>query len=176
MTAIYFALIFLIGILLQLLSGNLGIYLPVVVILVFYAAAAAGLVRGIACALAAGIIIDVFSGWGFPWNTFVYLATVLFARFWCARQMLRPAFINFFPGMVAAALQLLIILPPKAAGGNWRFLLDTWLPLLAFGLISGAILLPLAVALLDRISDRLKLPRYQDSGKYPESRDGRWRR
>jgi cell shape-determining protein MreD len=176
MIDIYFALIFLTGILLQLLAGNFGLFLPVTVLLIFYAATATGLFRGIVYSLIFGIIIDVFSGWGFPWHTFACLGAALFARFWCARQMLRPALINFFPGMIAASLPLLVLLPQTIISGDWRFLLDTWLPQFVFGLIAGAILLPVTVALLDHISERLKLPRYQDARKQLEPGDNKWHR
>jgi hypothetical protein len=176
MVDIYFGLIFLIGVLLQLFCGNLGIYLPVAAILVFYAATAAGLVRGLVYSIFFGIIVDIFTGWSLPWNTFAYLAIVLFARFWCGRQALRPAVVNFFPGMAAAAIQLLMILPGKmSGGGSWHFLLGVWLPIFAVGIVFGAVSLPLAVAALDYLSSRLKLPRYQDACRYPEPRKSRWR-
>ena len=175
MIDIYFALIFLLGVLFQLLCGGLGLYLPVVAVLIFYAATVTGTVRGIIYSLVFGIIIDIFMGWGFPWSTLACLAIVFFAGFWGDRQMLRPAIINFFPGMIAAAVQLLFLLPGRIGSGFGSFLWSVWLPVFVAGIIFGAVFLPLTVTVLDYFSFLLKLPRYQDARKHQENPKSRWR-
>ncbi len=176
MIDIYFALIFLLGVLFQLLCGGLGLYLPVVAVLVFYAATVAGMVRGIIYALVFGIIVDIFMGWSFPWSTLACLAIVFFAGFWGDRQMLRPAIVNFFPGMIAAAIQGVFLLPSRMIGGGFLyFLWNIWLPVFIAGIVFGALFLPLMVTVLDYFSFLLKLPRYQDARKHSESQKSRWR-
>ncbi len=177
MIDLYICLFLFIGTLAQLISGSLGIYLPLVAVLILYTAVSGGLVRGLVYAVLGGLATDVFAGWGAPWNTFAFLTVAVFARIWCERQMLRPVMVNFLPGLIAAAIQLVFVLVVKVGVGvSWRYLLGTWLPVFVGGLIFGALFLPLAIVILDYFAGRMKLPRYQDARKKLDSETMRWQK
>ncbi|MDD2479118.1 MAG: hypothetical protein PHS31_04430 [Victivallaceae bacterium] len=175
MTDVFILLIIFVGIFTQSVLGTAGIYLPIMALLLFYIAVNFNIIRTLFYALLCGILADAASGYQFPCHIFIYSLLPLLGLYWVKIHDLRPLYLNFFPGILVAAIQIIPLALIRFRFDDPAFqLFHKWIPILLAGIIFGALFMPLAIAILDYFAHALKVTRYQDAGSKPQAKSRRW--
>jgi hypothetical protein len=147
----------------QIMLGNLGLFLPVTATMIFYITVCFGWQRGMLCSVVAGLALDVLYGIS-NLTPFIFLAVCGLAAFWLVYQQVRPASINFIPGMLTALItffpQMLIKIYNNSFG---IYIFNEWLPSMFFVISFCAILLPVIIVICDHFGKSLGLPVYVDA-------------
>ncbi len=142
----------------ELLFGNLGIYLPLTAYAVFYFLCSFSAAAGIAAAIVAGTVLDLIYGRNFLLTPFILLAAC--GAGWSLRRNRMETLLEAaLPGMAAGVAAALGAAAFQLPGGRPPSLqLLVW-QLIWFG-VTGLLLLPLTVLLLDSIAHTLGLPQF----------------
>jgi len=142
----------------EILAGALGIILPVTVLSMFYISIAYGWNTGLAAGIIAGTVIDMLYGRSVIITPFFMMPAVAAAEFWLHRG--DP--VSVLPNLMPGALVAFLVSFPVLASNSYHT--GVWLHnfyLLVFSVVSGALLLPLIIAFLDRLAEKLGLPLYR---------------
>jgi hypothetical protein len=146
----------------QFMAGNLGLYLPLVPLGIFYFSINGGWLRGTAAAIIAGLIIDMLYSRPYLLSSWLYILVVIFAAYWLIYQSTRQLSASILPGLAIPA----IVLVPQwlliVAGINdvSMFILKTSLPMTVFCLLFSAAFLPVLILILDKMCRKCGLPLY----------------
>jgi len=147
----------------QFLIGNFGIFLPVTATVIFYITVCFGWQRGMFSAVVSGLAFDAVIG-ASNLTPLIFLAVCGLAVFWLLYQQIRPAFINFIPGMLIALIAVLPQMLQRIYDKGWGiYIFDEWLPAMFFAMGFCALLLPLVIVVCDHFGRTLGVPAYIDA-------------
>jgi len=147
----------------QFLIGNFGIFLPVTATVIFYITVCFGWQRGMFSAVVSGLAFAAAIG-ASNLTPLIFLAVCGLAVFWLLYQQIRPAFINFIPGMLIALIAVLPQMLQRIYDKGWGiYIFDEWLPAMFFAMGFCALLLPLVIVVCDHFGRTLGVPAYIDA-------------
>lgn len=163
MIVFYIFLLMFFSITSQIMIGNLGIFLPVTASMIFYITVCFGWQRGMFCAVVSGLVLDVLYGTSNQ-TPLIFLAVCGLAAFWLLYQQVRPASINFIPGILTALITVLPQMLIKIYDNGWGiYIFNEWLPSIFFVMSFCALFLPLIIVVCDHFGKSLGLPVYVDA-------------
>lgn len=163
MIKFYIFLLIFFSMLGQFLIGNFGIFLPVTATVIFYITVCFGWQRGMFSAVVSGLAFDAVIG-ASNLTPLIFIAVCGLAVFWLLYQQIRPAFINFIPGMLIALIAVLPQMLQRIYDKGWGiYIFDEWLPAMFFAMGFCALFLPLVIAVCDHFGRTLGLPAYIDA-------------
>ena len=163
MIMFYIFLLMFFSIIGQILIGNLGVFLPITAIMIFYVTVCFGWQRGMFCAVVSGLVLDVLYGIS-NHTPLLFLAVCGLAAFWLLYQQVRPASINFIPGILTALITVLPQMLIKIYDNGWGiYIFNEWLPSMFFVMSFSALFLPFIIVVCDHFGKSLGLPVYVDA-------------
>ncbi len=158
MKLLFVATVIILAMLIELLSGSIGLYLPLTALVAFYLYGSMSLEIGIFVALLAGIILDLVYG-----RTLILTPIILIVAIgagWCLHRKRPELLLETIPSGIAvgivvavgaSVMRLLNGLPHPFQRLPWEMV---WL-----GGI-GLLLFPLVIIILDPIAQQLGFPRF----------------
>lgn len=152
---------------LQVLFGNIALYVPFCIPGIFYVSVAYSWRRGIFWALLCGISLDLFYEREFYVAAISFATAVLYAEYWLRNNDSRYLRNCFLPGAVLALLSVLPVWIHKLVYYSSAFdaVFKEMLPLTISAMAVSALILPTLVMLLDGIGEKIKLPLFSKAGK-----------
>lgn len=147
------------AVIIELLAGSYGFWIPAAAWIVFYASVTYGWQSGVMLALVQGAAIDVVFGRDRLLSSLALLAVVAIARIWIHRADGKTLWMRAMPGMLIG----LVCVMPQAAiytfrlGSNPDLILSSTLSGL-FSVAVSTLALPLCTAVLDSAALLLGLP------------------
>jgi cell shape-determining protein MreD len=150
----------------EILFGSYGIIIPFVAIVVFYLTIVYNAKLGIVLAITFGFVLDVLYARTYYVSPVTLSLVSLFAVFWLRKGNLKDIRLQMLPGAVIAFICIiphLVINYFLFEGSFFIFFIN--ILVLMVGIISGAILLPFIILVLDSLSRKLKLNLYVNSKK-----------
>jgi hypothetical protein len=146
----------------QFMAGNLGLYLPLIPLGIFYFTVNGGWLRGTAGAITAGVIIDMLYSRPYLLSPWLYILIVILAVYWLVYQSTRQLSASIVPGLAIPAIVLVPqwLLIMTEVDNVSMFILKTSLPMTVFCLLFSAAFLPVLILVLDKIARKCGLPLY----------------
>lgn len=147
------------AVLVELIAGSYGFWIPAAAWIVFYASVTYGWQSGVMLALIQGAAIDAVFGRDRLLSSLVLLAVVAIARVWIHRADGKTLWMRALPGMLIG----LVCVMPQAAiyafrlGSNPDLILSSTLSCF-FSIALSTLALPLATVMLDSAAILLGLP------------------
>lgn len=156
-TAFIFLTVF-ISIYLEVLTGSMGIIVPLTGAAVFYLAIAYGWRTGLVISLVAGSAIDMLYGRALLITPYCMMLTVFASLLWLHKGDPVSALPNLIPGALTA---FIVTFPWLALNTyfNHNYLQNLYL--LIFSVLCGALMLPILIPIFDYIAEKQGLPLYR---------------
>ena len=167
MASLYMLFIMLILFGLQLLLGNIALYVPFCLGGIFYISIAYSWRQGIFLALLSGISLDLSYDRYFFISTGAFLGVVVFAEYYFRRNDMRHLRNCILPGAIIAFMGVLPVWIYKLIVYNTDIIavFKDMLPVTIFTLSFNVFMLPLLVLVLDEIGKKVKLPLFINANK-----------
>ena len=145
----------------QIALRAIGINLPLLPLLIFYAAYVYGPIFGFGIVLPAAFLLDFNGGWEHPWSTFGFLFAAGFSFFWLKKIESDSLLLLTVPGFI---LPIIGELPQNLIVGGFSVsnILESCADAMANGVLC-AVLFPFWIILLDFFSKKLGLSTYGEA-------------
>lgn len=175
-TVSFIFLLFFFSILIELLLGSLGIILPLTALCIFYLSMVYGWQAGLIFGAGTGLIIDLLYGRELLISPFSMMSVTAITIFWLHKGETKTFLLHMFPGFLTA---LSYTLPSLISGGfssgiNIYSLYDN-IFLLFSSMLSGALILPPLIQILDYLSKQLGLELYSSARERIGEGSSGWR-
>ena len=156
--AAYLFLVVFLSVYFEVMAGAMGIIVPLAALTVFYLSISFGWRAGLITGTLAGLALDMLYGRELILTPCFMMLTVGAAEFWLYRGDPVSILPNLIPGAAAA---FLTSFPALAVNSYNTGALMHNFHLLVFSTVSGALLLPLIISLLDYAAEKFGLPLYR---------------
>ena len=161
---IYISLLCFIAVLTDLFFGTLGIILPVTAVLVFYLTVTYGWRIAVIAGITCGILLDSLYGRQTFITPFIMLPVIATAIFWLLRGESKTLELHVIPGAVIAFFYIVpLSLMGLVSSGISLEILKQHLANIMFGLLVSALMLPVAITILDYCAELMEFERYSDA-------------
>lgn len=153
-------------IMLQLLLGNLGLFIPLYAPAVFYFAVVYGWRIGAICGCIAGIAIALLYGGNPALEALSAITVAVIAVFWLHRSDTHNLPVHFIPGAIIGAVIFLphMFYAMQYSTGHSQLILAEIMEMI-FSAVFSALLLPVVIYILDWQSKLVGLPLYVEAKK-----------
>ncbi|QSH41787.1 hypothetical protein P0136_06230 [Lentisphaerota bacterium ZTH] len=151
---------------LQLLVGNVGVYLPLCALGVFYLSVSGSWRKAVFVALLAGAALDSLYGRSLMLSPFTFVLTALYGQFWIRHYNSKQLAESIVPGVLIPVITLVPLwLYRFYSSGLNLFQIKSALTMFIFTCTFGAVFMPLLVIILDNAAGMFRLPKYTEAKK-----------
>jgi len=168
-TACYIFVVLFMSVMLEVMLGSANVIIPLTGMSLFYFSMVYGWRTGLFLGFFSGIAVDMLFGREVPVSALGFMAVSGVTAFWLLKGETKDFLLHVFPGILTG---LVTILPVILV--YWKDMMlcgtgDVFM-LLLIALVSGALLLPFLILLLDFLSEWLGMELYRNARENIEER------